>query len=63
MMSKGTIDHHVVNLITKKKELFDTTINGEKNAKKWIQEQFIRDLGTMGIQINPTTQLLEEAVV
>jgi SNF2 family DNA or RNA helicase len=60
MMSKGTIDHHVINLITKKKELFDLSINGDKKAKKWIQEQFLSELSKMNIRINPQTNLLEE---
>jgi SNF2 family DNA or RNA helicase len=59
LMSKDTIDHHVVNLITDKKDLFDKTINGDKKAKKWVQEQFAKDLNKMGLKINANGYLEE----
>ena len=59
MASQNTIDNHVINLITKKKELFDETIDGKKKAKNWIQEQFINGLGDMGLKLDSNGMVVE----
>lgn len=59
MASQNTIDSHVINLITKKKELSDQTVDGEKKAKNWIQEQFINGLGDMGLKLDRNGMVIE----